>query len=634
MKRSLVIACALGSLAAAPLALAKKHNGINSVADLYFAEAHYLDQTDQQYLASIRMQVALETGLMAAGEQQDSAKARTADSQLDWGMHYLPSAIYQQLVDRRKPYRLDDQTWLDLATLQYRRGYWGLTGTVEYSLSRLGKRPKRQLRGQRTLLRSQLYLKQNRFAEADRTLSRYRGSFEEQPFAEFNRAIALLKQNKSEEGAALLDKVGNLRSDDETLLGLRDLANYTLGNWFVNNDQAGTAIPILKKVRGEGPFSNKALLSLGWAYLSSTGKLQRVSEIFSPRCLKNIVAKTSTVINNNTDGCRPARTLRIENIGKDEQKQMQRAMTAWQVVQERNPLYPGVQETLMAMPYALDQLGYTYVAENQYKKAIESLQYEAKRINQALDVIHAGQLLKPYDPSATLDAKDPNWDLGLLNLSQQLDMRLLYRLYSQHEFYEALVNYQQLRQLQTHVAKRISNIQSLQQQNGSAAALSVSRSLKINDTDLAANSRPASATNGARKRLISGINQRGFSTSLSDDTGNSSKQSRLTVWSTHNKTAENSLPDRSTTLLSKAKILYKQLDDLASKHAGYLALQSQVELNVALDRVNTYMAQARLSLARIKDRLAKEKAEGEAPATPRTIEQIDFNPLFKTQPEE
>lgn len=609
-------------------AIAKK-DFPNSVADLYIAEANYLDATDRQALATTRLQEALERELMPNSEAEDSVKARSARSQLNWGMHYLPSAIYQQLVDRQRPYKLDDQNWLDLAELQYRRGYWGLTGTVEYSLSRIKKRPKRAIRGGRTMLRSQLYLKQNRFAQAERSLSRYRGSFDDQPYAEFNQAIALLKQGNSEEGAALLDKVGNMRTDEDTLLALRDLANYTLGNWFLNNEQAGTAIPLLKKVRVEGPYSNKALLALGWAYLSDTGKLQRVDEIFSPRCLKNVLAKSGTIINNNAKDCRPGRTLRIENVGTKEKKRLQRALTAWQIVQERNPLFPGVQETLMALPFALDQLGYTHVAETHYKKALQSLEYEAKRINDALDVIHAGQLLKTKVASYEAGSHAKDWDLSTLNLSQKLDTRLLYRLYSEHEFYEALVNYRQLRQLQSQVGERLAELKKLSAETRqSRKRLRVKDSLKLQNNSSNSTASGSSSGREARQRLLSNLDSSRFSTRLSNkDSKNNRPESKLTVWMTHNKTASNSLGKRAQELIPKTETLYKQLGNLAAKHAGYLSLQSEAELTIQLDRVKTYMAQARLSLGRIKDRQAGQQQTSSGKKAPKKIEEIDFNPL-------
>lgn len=630
------ITLTLAAIAAAGISTtaAAKSKFPDSVAALYSAEANYLDRTDRQVLSATRLQEALELQLMSEGAEQDTAKARSAESQLRWGMHYLPAAIYQQLVDRPNGHKVDDQTWLDLATLQYRRGYWGLTGTVEYSLSRIKKRPKRAIRGERTMLRSQLYLKQGRYAQAERTLSRYRGAFEDEPFAEYNRGIALLKQNDSQQGAALLDKVGNMRTNDDTLLALRDLANYTLGNWFLNQEKAGTAIPILKKVRVEGPYSNKALLALGWAYLSDTGSLQRVDEIFSPRCLKNVVAKSGTVINNNSNECRPGRTLRIENLGKKEQNRMQRAMTAWQIVQERSPLFPGVQETLMALPYSLDQLGYTHVAEAQYKNAIKSLQYEASRINDALDVIHAGQLVKSSFPSYEPTSRDQDWDLSTLNLSPKLDTRLLYRLYSEHEFYEALVNYRQLRQLQSHIGERVKALEALVAKAQPAKRrLSNLGSLKLNETETNNSAKAnSSEVEAMRSRLLGSLSNRGLTTSLSNTENKSSgKKSKLAVWMTHEKTATSSLSARARELLPKARTLYKQLGNLAAKHAGYLSLQSEMELKIQLDRVNTYMAQARLSLGRIKDRQADQRIEGTESPAPREFEEIDFNPLFKVE---
>lgn len=629
---SAVIACSVCFSASA------KPKKLKSVTGLYLAEANYLNKTQRQLLASTRLQEALDRDIVTKEAERELLKSHTADSQLSWGMHYLPSAIYQKLVDRKAPVKIDDQRWLDLATLQYRRGYWGLTGAVEHSLSRIKKRPRRAIRGQRTLLRAQLLFEQKRFTQATRLLSRYRGDFDMEPYADFNHGVALLKMNKPEEGAALLDKVGNLRTSDDTLLALRDLANYTLGNWFLNNDQAGTAIPILKKVRGEGPYSNKALLTLGWAYLSSTGSLQRIDKLYSQRCLATSLGTSGAMVN--TTGraiereCAPGRTLRLENFGNKEQARLQRAMTAWQVVQQRNPLYPGVQETLMALPYALDQMGYTHIAQDQYKKALKALRYESDRINQALDVIHSGQLLAATLPSYQPDIDDNVWSMKSLNISDKLDPRLLYQLYAEHEFYEALVNYRQLRRLQAHLDERIEGLKALAKNKPSELSRRARSSLKLQASDAETLNKQTGNRDAdrLRKQLLSRFNTSSLSTKLSQrETTSNAKQSKMSVWMTHERTKETSLVDRAQSLLPKTETLYKQVSHLAAKHAGYLAMQSKLELTAQLERVNIYMAQARLSLGRIHDRKADEHKEKLDPKAPVDIQNFDFNPLLKPE---
>lgn len=627
---SALLACSVsGSVSAKP----KLPKGI---AGLYLAEAQYLNQTQRQLLASTRLQEALDRDIVTQPADRERLKAGTADAQLSWSMHYLPNAIYQKLVDRKAPIKIDDQRWLDLASLQYRRGHWGLTGAVEHSLSRIKKRPRRSIRGERTLLQAQLLFEQQRYTQATRLLSRYRGDFDKQPYADYNHGIALLKMNEGEKGAALLDKVGNLRTSDDTLLALRDLANYTLGNWFLNNDQAGTAIPILKKVRGEGPYSNKALLALGWAYLSSTGKLQRVDQLYSQRCLATALGTAGAMVNTTGKAiereCAPGRTLRIENYGGKVEERLQRAMTAWQVVQERNPLFPGVQETLMALPYALDQMGYAHLAKEQYQKALKALQYEADRINQALDVIHSGQLLAATLPSYQPEIDDSIWSMETLNISNKLDPRLLYQLYAEHDFYEALVNYRQLRRLQTHLDARVQSLKTVDKSQPSSLAKRVRSSLKLQASDAQALNQATGNRDAdrLRKQLLSRFNAGSLSTQLSqrEDT-TSANRSKMSVWMTHQRTSTTSLGDRARTLLPKTETLYKQVGHLAAKHAGYLAMQSKLELTAQLERVNIYMAQARLSLGRLHDRKADQIKESIEPRTPDDIKNFDFNPLLK-----
>src|SRR6202012_3383510 len=98
-------------------------------------------------------------------------------------------------------------------------------------------------------------------------------------FMRYNLGVALINDGRVGQGVNMLDRVGRLTPFDSEALALRDKANLTLGYHFLRTRQGGTAIPIFGRVRTTGPYSNRALLGLGWAYLAPRGDRQGKTEV-------------------------------------------------------------------------------------------------------------------------------------------------------------------------------------------------------------------------------------------------------------------------------------------------------------------------------------------------------------------
>ena len=121
--------------------------------------------------------------------------------------------------------------------------------------------------------------------------------------------MALVRQNQLERADAILTGVGTLDSDRSELLALRDKANLALGFAFLQAQQPEKARAALQRVRLNGPQSNKALLGLGWA---------------------------DTALGRYRD-----------------------SLTPWMELRSRNLLDSAVQESYLAVPYALAKLDAT-----------------------------------------------------------------------------------------------------------------------------------------------------------------------------------------------------------------------------------------------------------------------------------
>src|SRR4030095_11170229 len=84
-------------------------------------------------------------------------------------------------------------------------------------------------------------------------------------YARFNIGVALVRKERLDAAAKLLDAVGQIDAPTEELAALRDKATLALGYAWLKPGKANEAKAALQRVRLEGPQSNKALLGAGWA---------------------------------------------------------------------------------------------------------------------------------------------------------------------------------------------------------------------------------------------------------------------------------------------------------------------------------------------------------------------------------
>ena len=93
-----------------------------------------------------------------------------------------------------------------------------------------------------------------------------------------------------------------METDDPAVLAIRDKSNLVAGTIHLEAEEFALAIPYLNRVRIDGPFSNQALLSAGWANMA------------------------------------------IDNA--------ERAVVPWSILAEREATDNAAQEAMLALPYA------------------------------------------------------------------------------------------------------------------------------------------------------------------------------------------------------------------------------------------------------------------------------------------
>lgn len=345
---------------------------------------------------------------LGAGQEFDRLSNHALEAELlkgglylSLGQHEQAGRIFKALLNENVPLDVRNRAWFYLAKVWYQRNYLEQSAAALASIH--GALPG-DLEPERHLLEAQVLMYLNRYDEAIRALERWQpvgdGNDVWSAYARFNIGVALVRQQRIEEAAKLLDAVGQIAAPTEELAALRDKSNLALGYAWLKADRPGDAKTVLQRVRLQGPQSNKALLGVGWA--------------------------------------------------DSAEKRFAKALVPWLELRGRNLLDAAVQESYLAVPYAYAQLDADRQAAEQYMLAVTAFSEEEARIDESIEAIRNGRLLEAIVGED--DGERAGWYWQLKNLPDAPETRYLYHLLATHEFQEGLKNYRDLRIMQRNLA--------------------------------------------------------------------------------------------------------------------------------------------------------------------------------------
>jgi hypothetical protein len=114
-------------------------------------------------------------------------------------------------------------------------------------------------------------------------------------------------------------------------------------------------------------------------------------------------------------------------------------------LRERDLLDPAVQESMLAIPYALAQLDSISQAADHYLNAVEAFYEESNRIDRTISDIESGRFFDDFVADDRLDSAGWYWRMEAVPEGPQA--RYLFHLLATHEFQEGLKNYRDLKYL-------------------------------------------------------------------------------------------------------------------------------------------------------------------------------------------
>lgn len=357
------------------------------VQDPHYGEVLFYFYQEDYFPAIVRVLAAKER--QQFDDHADEAELLLGGMYLSYGHHLEAAEIFERLLANNVAPDIRDRTWFFLAKIWYQRGYLDKS---QQALTYIERELPENLQREALMLESQILIDAGDYDAAIERLQNWKGRTEWARYAKFNLGVALVRLGRVDEAARLLDDLGELDPYNDELTALRDKANLALGYALLQDGQPRAAKAPLQRVRLEGPFSNKALLGVGWA------------------------------------------DAEMDNY--------RRALVPWMELRSRNLLDSAVQESMLAIPYAMAKLDSISQAADHYLNAIEAFYEETNRLDRTIQHIESGQFFDDFVEDDPLDST--GWYWRLEELPEGLEGRYLFHLLATHKFQEGLKNYRDL----------------------------------------------------------------------------------------------------------------------------------------------------------------------------------------------
>ncbi|WP_022977907.1 hypothetical protein [Nevskia ramosa] len=206
---------------------------------------------------------------------------------------------------------------------------------------------------------------------------------------QYDLGLALIASGAVERGRALLDRLGRADARETIEQALRDRANLTLASDFLRAGQGATARPIFERIPLEGPYSNLALLGLGWAALgpqgekqSATAKGDDAGRGETPKFILKAMQRRRLIDCEDYNRRALAPTELCQRLPPFEQAEVPNdlaglaaeALIVWQELALRDPRDPAVREAWVAAGRAAARAGRRKEAGEHYDAAVAKLE--------------------------------------------------------------------------------------------------------------------------------------------------------------------------------------------------------------------------------------------------------------------
>jgi tetratricopeptide (TPR) repeat protein len=367
--------------------------------DLHFGEAlYYAHQAD--YFAALER---LDSEVIQHGQLDEpelgtlqyhinDAEFSLGDFELRYRMHHRAGRAITAVLEGAVDERVRNDAAYRLARIHFQKNQ---VDDAMRALNRIDGEIPKPIRDDVEFLRANLYLAQDKPEESMQVFEKLEDSDGYGGFAAYNLGIAYLQDGQRSLALEQLDRAGQIKTDDPAELAIRDKANLVAGTIYLENGEQDRALPYLNRVRLDGPFSNQALLSAGWASMAT--------------------------------------------------EQFDRAVVPWSILAEREVTDRAAQEAMLALPYAYGKLDVHGRAAVYYGRALDAFGAEVDKLNKSIDSIRDGKFLEALVREEIRKSED--WVIRLRSLPETPETYYMMELLASHDFQTGLQNYLDLADL-------------------------------------------------------------------------------------------------------------------------------------------------------------------------------------------
>jgi hypothetical protein len=367
--------------------------------DLYFGEALYHANQGHYFEALERLDTELGQHRGLDEPDRDSlyfhigeAEFSVGDFELYYRMHHRAGRAIKAVLEGAVDEEVRNEAAFRLARIHFQKDQ---ASDALLALDRINGKVPVRIGDDVEFLRANVYMALGRPSDAAGVLRRLQGVESLTGFAQYNLGIALLQQDQKQDAVQQLDKTGQLNVTQPGPAAIRDKSNMLLGKLMLESNDFGRAQGFFERVRLDGPFSNQALLSAGWAHVNT--------------------------------------------------QNFERALVPWGLLAKREETDAAVQEAKLALPYAYSKMNVHGRAAMLYGDALKSFGEELSKVDASIKNIREGKFLKALVRGEI--QQDKRWVIRLRSLPDAPETFYLMQLLASHDFQTALQNYLDLEEL-------------------------------------------------------------------------------------------------------------------------------------------------------------------------------------------
>ena len=387
----------IGLLLFAGLATTPGHS--DELKDLYFGEALYYAHQGRFFEALERLDTEVkqhdaidEPELDSLFFHIDDAEFSLGDFELRYRMHHRAGRAIKAVLEGAVDEVIRNDAAYRLARIHFQKNQMD---DALRALNRIDGRIPEAIRDDIEFLRANVYLALDRPEDSIEVLEELKGSKSFGGFASYNLGIAYLQDGQRNRALETLNQAGGIATDDPAELAIRDKSNLVVATVHLEAEEFESAIPYLNRVRLDGPFSNQALLSAGWANMS------------------------------------------VDKVD--------RAVVPWSILADREATDRATQEAMLALPFAFGKLNVHGRAAVYYGRALDAFGVEIDKLNVSIESIREGKFIAALVREEI--RKDKDWVVRLRSLPEAPETYYLMDLLASHDFQTGLQNYLDLADL-------------------------------------------------------------------------------------------------------------------------------------------------------------------------------------------